>query len=199
MAKNLVTLEEFKIYKNINSTEQDELINALIKRVSAFVKNFCKRTFIDYSTSNKVEYFDAVDVEDVFVSELPILSIASVEVSNDGGATYETPIIEYTDYFVDYELGHIVSSTCFTQFGTSTVSSGKSKRSLKLTYKGGYVILPDDLKQATLDLVEYYRANEYTPRQNFGQFQTENLGFRAGSSSNLPSHILRVFSLYREL
>jgi len=199
MAKNLVTLEEFKIYKSISSTEQDELLTALIKRVSSFVKNFCKRTFIDYSTINKVEYFDAVDVDEVFLSELPIISVTSVEVSNDGGATYEAPLTDYVDYFIDSDLGRIIASTYFTITGSSSVLAGKSKRSLRVTYKGGYVALPDDLKQATLDLVEYYRANEYTPRQNFGQFQTENLGFRSGSSSNLPSHILRVLSLYREL
>lgn len=199
MAKDLITLEEFKIYKNIKSTEQDEVISAIIRRVSSFIKNYCKRTFIDYSNTNKIEYFDAVDNASVFVVELPIISIVSIEVSDDGGLTYNTPKVEYVDYFVDYDIGQIVSDSCFTVYGSSIVKAGRSKRSLKVTYRGGFAQLPADIKQASLDLVEYYRANEYTPRQSFQDFQTENLGFRAGSSTNLPSHIARILSLYREL
>lgn len=197
-AKNLVTLEEFKEYKSINSTEQDDLLTSIITRVSQFVKTYCGKSFIDYVTTDKTEYFDGVGVDAVFLDEQPLLSITSVEVSNDGGATYETPLVVYTDYFANYDIS-MLTSTYGSFTTTSTIPQGVSNRSLRVKYRGGYKALPADIRQAVLDLVEFYRANEYTPRQSFQSFQTENLGFRAGSSTGLPSHIRRILDMYREL
>ena len=50
-----------------------------------------------------------------------------------------------------------------------------------------------------MDMVEYYREAEYTPRKEMAGAKLENLGFRAGSSSSLPSHIKRVLDKYAEL
>lgn len=198
-AKDLVTLEEFKVYKTINSTEQDDKINALITRVSQFIKTYCGKTFVDYVSTDKTEYYDAVNTSDIFLDEQPVISITSLQVSNDGGKTYNTALVEYDDFFVNYDIGVVTSTSTFTDSSSSSVSQGVSSRSLKVKYRGGYKTLPADLRQAALDMVEYYRANEYTPRQDFQSFKIENLGFRTGDSPSLPSHIKRILDQYREL
>jgi len=196
-AKNLFTLDEFKEYKGIANPENDDQITSLIARVSEFVKRYCGKTFVDYATTNKVEYFDGFE-ESVFVDEYPIIKMVSVSTSSDGGATYDGTLTEYTDYFVEYSTGEITSA--LSSFLTSSsVAAGKSKRTLKIIYNGGYKKLPLDIKQAAMDLLEYYREAEYTPRKDFQGFSLENLGFRTGDSSSLPSHIKRVLDAYREL
>ena len=200
MGKNLATLDEFKTYKVINSTESDDIIESLLSRVSAFIKTYCGKTFVDYASVAKTEYFDAVGTEVVHLDEYPIISVDSVQTSLDGGKTYGTALTVYDDYFVNEEISAI--STAYAGFvltTASSVSKGTSSRSLKVIYKAGYLKLPEELRQATLDLVEYYKENEYTPRQDFEGFKIENLGFRTGDSTNLPSHIKRVLDMYKEL
>jgi hypothetical protein len=195
---DLVTLSEYKAYKNISSTEQDSVINGLITRVSSFIKTYCGKTFVDYASVDKVEYFDGVGIDKLFLDEQPVISITSIEISNDGGLTYQTPLVEYTDYFVDYDIG--VVSALYSNFVLeSTIAQGISNRNVKVTYKGGYTTTPSDIKQAALDLIEYYRNEEYTPRKQFQLAQVDNIGARTGTISDLPAHIARVLSLYREL
>lgn len=207
MAKNLITLDQFKTYKRIKlaNVENDEVYIALIKNVSEFIKEYCGRTFIDYFSTDKVELFDAVDVSEVFTLEIPMVSVTSVERSTDGGSTYSTTLLtENTDFFVDYDIGQIQSGDISTGFkfvsaSESSIPKGISKRSLRVTYKGGTSKAPFDVQQAAMDLVEYYKEEEYTPRKESGSVQLENLGFRAGGTDNLPSHVKRVLDAHRTL
>ena len=202
MAKDLITLAEFKTYKSMSATntERDALVKQLISQVSTFIKAHCKKTFIDYSSENKIEYFDAVNQSEVFLLEFPIINISCVERSLDGGNTYEAELLEFTNWHIDEEIGRLTSEAAsFVLTGEGSVAAGKSSKSLKITYKGGYLKVPDDLKLATMDLVEYYRQGEYTPRKESGSFKLENVGFRAGGASTLPAHVNRTLALYRQL
>jgi len=200
MGKKLVTIDEFKTYKNISNSESDDIIEALITRCSDFIKTYCGKTFIDYAAVAKTEYFDAVGTNVIHVDEYPIISVDSLTTSTDGGKTYGTALVEFDDFFIDTEVGSITSAyDAFVLPSASAVAKGRSKKSFKITYKGGYLKLPTEIRQACLDLIEYYRESEYTPRQSFEGFNVENLGFRAGSSVNLPSHIKRVLDMYREI
>lgn len=200
MGKNLATIDEFKAYKTIKSDEFDDIIEALISRCSDYIKTYCGKTFVDYAAVAKVEYFDAVDTDVIHLDEYPIISVDSVETSTDGGKTYGTALTVFDDYFVNDDISAVTTAySAFVTGGASSVAKGVSKRSLRVTYKAGYLKLPTEIRQACLDLVEYYKENEYTPRQDFEAFKVENLGFRTGDSSNLPSHIRRVLDLYREL
>ena len=48
MGANLITLQEYKAYEGITSTTQDVEISTIIPKVSEFVKNICRRTFVDW-------------------------------------------------------------------------------------------------------------------------------------------------------
>lgn len=188
MAKNLISLDRFKTYKGITNTEDDNKLNAIITNVSSFVKTYCNRSFIDYSTQDIIEYFNDPTLEMLFVREIPIISITSVEISSDGGKIYTA----YTDFYDDKDLGYITTGT-----GVPFVYTNIKHKSVKISYKGGYIKLPLEIEQAVLDLVEYYREEEYTPRKAFQGMSIENLGFREGGTGGLPGHIKRTLELYR--
>ena len=194
----LVTLDEYKTYKGITKSEEDAKLSSIIEGVSNFAKEYCKRSFIDYYSTDKVEYQDASEFATVFLGEFPIISITKVEISLDGDFTGTDPskIIELEAY-----------STYFPNFNDSLIFSGSSGLALasgsipqipniRVTYKAGYKTTPKDLKIAIMDLIEYYRSEEYTPRKAFKDMSIENLGFREGTAS-LPSHIKRIFEMYR--
>lgn len=195
MARKLITVSEFKTYKNITNSDEDNKIDSIIISASALVKSYCSRTFIDYVKTDKVEYHDARIDTEIFLDEFPIIDIVSAEYSLDGWTTSTTLVAGDNDYFIDSELG-LISAGTTTPFALGAIYN---LRNFRVTYKAGYEEIPDDLKQAVLDLVEYYRSEEYTPRKSFQDMSLENLGFRETGGSKFPSHIARILSLYRRV
>lgn len=185
MANNLITLAEFKAYKGINSTNQDDTINSIIPKVSAFVKTFCKRSFIDYVDDSKVEVITA-SPKSILLTEFPVIEVISVEASADYGKTY-TEIAEFDYYVVDKTAGCVLP----TYFQFSDMPNGYI-----VTYKGGYADgLPEDLKLAVLDLVDYYIKNDaavHSPKAP----GTNSVQIEYISTTNLPAHIKRVLDQY---
>ena len=76
---NLVTVSEYKAFAGINSTTRDAEINALLAYGSTLVKTYCGRSFIDYYSTNKTEYFD-IDPQTsrIYPEEVPIVSVVSL-------------------------------------------------------------------------------------------------------------------------
>lgn len=182
MARQLITLDEYKDYASINSIDFDDKLQSIVDKVSNYVKTYCSRTFIDYYDKNTNEYLNIVEYsnepEYFYTCEFPINALVSVEYSADMGNTY-TSIPAYFDKSKD------------AIFIDSTYSGINA---YKITYTGGYKKTPEDLKLACLDLVDYYYKNESVPRRT-----TMNNTVEYITTSDLPSHIKRVLDLYRVL
>lgn len=185
MAANLVTLAEYKAYIGINSPNQDGVISALIPKVSALVKSLCRRTFVDYVATDKVEYFDGGTAY-ISPEEYPIISVTSLEYSNDYGGIY-TPLASITDYAVRKTSGNIIP--------TKRLKFFEAVNGYKLTYKAGYTELPEDLKLAVLDLITYYLKNDAAIHSSKAP-GTNSVQIEYVTTTNLPAHIKRVLDLY---
>lgn len=184
MAKNLITKAEYKAYKGINSTTQDSSIDSIIPKVSAFIKNICKRTFVDYVDEPKVQTFKGGAF--LLPEESPIIQILSLEYSEDYGNTY-VELTEFTDFVLDSEEEKIVP------VGISEFP--RLINGYRLSYLAGYETLPEDLKIATMDLTEYYLRNDgavHSPKAP----GTNSVQIEYISTTNLPAHIKRVLDLY---
>jgi hypothetical protein len=183
---DLITLTEYKTYQGITNPNEDTLLSSIIAKCSDLVKTYCRRTFVDYTDDNKVEVFNG-GFEDFRVSELPLIQVLSVENSTDYGQTW-TDLTEFEDWVWDQEGERLVTLD----------PSGTWKHYLngyKITYFGGYEVLPGDLKLAVMDLVTYYRRNDgaihSTKSPGSNSVQIEYI-----STTNLPAHIKRVLDLY---
>lgn len=181
MGLPLVTLAEYKAYVGIANPKEDAEIELLIPKISAYVKKLCRRTFIDYATTDKVEVSNG-GFRSILTSEYPILSVSSVQTSSDYGVTY-TP---FTDYVVDSYSDEIVCIAGTFPEGINAV---------KVAYKAGFTEIPEDLKLAVCDLITYYRKNDAsihsTKAPGTNAVQIEYI-----TSSALPIHIRRVLELY---
>lgn len=182
MALNLITRQEYKTYAGIKSTNEDAIIDSLIPRVSQLVKNYCRRSFVDYMDFDKVEVFNG-GFDKIILAETPVVSIASVQLSADYGQTY-TNLVEYTDWVLDKDC--IVSI------------AGNFKeliKGYKVTYRAGYDDVPPDLALAVMDLVTYYRRNDsaiHSPKApGSNAVQIEYI-----TTTSLPAHIKRVLDQY---
>lgn len=184
MGISLVTRAEYKAYAGIASTTDDAKIDVLIPKVSALVKSLCRRTFLDYVNDSKVEYHEG-GTKILLPYEIPILSITSLEYSLDYGSTY-TALVEYTDYT------HRKSDDTIVCIGQDFPYYANG---YKLTYTAGYETLPEDLKIAVLDLIQYYMKHDTAIHSNKAP-GTNTVQIEYVLSTALPAHIKRVLDLY---
>lgn len=185
MGLSLVTKAEYKAYVGINGESQDSSIDSLIPKVSELVKNYCRRTFVDYVNEAKVETFNGGSK--FILKEDPVISIVGVEYSTDYGQNY-TDLVEYTDFVYNIEDNSIIpiSLTEFTNYING----------YKVSYYAGYEVLPEDLKLAVFDLITYYMKNDAVTK-NLRIPTTQVMQLEYVSKGEFPSHIARVLNLYK--
>ena len=188
---DLITLEEYKTYKGVKTTDDDGRILQIIAHVSALVKHFCNRSFIDYYSTDKVEYHDS-RFSTLYLRELPLISITTVEYSTDGGQTYEV-LVDGENYIIDQYNDTITTGSTAVPFA----SEGLTTNGMKVTYKGGFLDCPEDLKICSFDIVDYYRSEQYIPKKVMSGATSDNEVFRLMRSERFPIHIQRVLNLYR--
>ena len=183
MALNLTTKEDYKAYTGIKSTNYDAEIDALIPKVSALVKNYCRKSFVDYWDVPLTEIFDG-DSKILLLKETPVVQVSQVTFSTDYGVT-GTPLTVGTDYIVRSD--NIISTN---PQGFKYALNGYS-----VTYTAGYEDVPNDLELAIMDLITYYRKNDAaihsTKAPGTNAVQIEYI-----STTSLPAHIRRVLDLH---
>jgi len=188
MGLPLITRTEYKAYVGITSPNSDAVIDALIPKVSELVKNYCRRTFVDYVNDAKIETTSGGYGKNLLLAEYPVISVTGVGWSEDYGQNY-TDLVEFTDYVVEVEKGHIVSLAASGEWD-------KCLNGYQVTYTAGYEILPEDLKLAVMDLVTYYIKNDasvHSPKAP----GTNSVQIEYITSSAFPAHIKRVLDLYK--
>lgn len=184
MALNLTTKADYKAYAGIKSTNQDTIIDSLIPKVSDLVKSYCRRTFVDYWNTPKVQTFDG-DVKTFILAETPIVAIASVQVSEDYGQTYRD-LVEYEEWVQD---GDTVRSLYTTGYFPKLI------KGYKVTYTAGYEDVPGDLEVAVMDIISYYMKND-SGVHTHKMASPNTMQVQYISDTQFPAHIKRVLDLY---
>ena len=186
----LLSLKEYKDYKNISSTTRDTEIISVIGAVNATIPTYCNRSFVDYYATDKVEYFDATQSE-YFPKEFPIESVTSMKYSASEDGVYDTDLTEFTDFVIDKENSRIVAiKTDYFTTATTPTNSGE------LTYKGGFENYPEDLVLAAVMLTEYFVSEDYVPRKSLAGSSKDSV-IIPDLTARMPAHIRRILEHYR--
>lgn len=186
MAVNLITKAECKAYLGITSSNRDAEIDLLIPKVSKLVQTYCRRGLTEYASANVYTQYSDGGLDKIILEETPVVSIISFSNSTDYGQNY-TNLVQYTDWVLgkDQCIYPLNVSKYFDYY----------LNGYKLEYFGGYEDLPDDLKLAVLDLVEYYMKNNTAVHVN--RDVTPNVTqIQYVATSNFPAHIKRVLDQY---
>jgi hypothetical protein len=186
MAVNLITKAECKAYLGITSSNRDAEIDLLIPLVSKLVQTYCRRGITEYASSSIYTQYSDGGVDKIILHETPVLNIISFSVSTDYGVNY-TALTSGTDWV----LGN---DGCIYAINTAKMFL-PYLNGYKIEYFGGYEELPQDLKLAVLDLVEYYMKNNTAVHVN--RDVTPNVTqIQYVATSNFPAHIKRVLDQY---
>lgn len=185
----ILDIHTYKEYKGINSDQNDTKIIKAINSINEFIPSYCNRTFIDYYSTNKVEYFDATQ-KDYYPLEFPLVEVASVKYSLNNDGDYDTTLTAYTDYVIDYVNSRIVAVGSQFIYTYIPVNSGQ------ITYKAGYESYPLDLVHAAVLLTEYYMEESYTPRKSLAGASMDSV-IQPDFTAKLPPHIRRILEHHR--
>ena len=181
----------------IESLKDDERIESLITSVSQLVKTYCANSFVDYfGTIPKVETFSLIwSTGSIQVAESPLTEVISVEERANYGDAYTVLDDAAFEYYADLESDTIYRTTS-TGFTTWPLGPG----AVRITYNAGYEDIPEDLKLAVFDLINYYLKDEYKPNKSFsGVSVTNEVSSSQWRNVSFPDHIKRVLDLYKNV
>lgn len=198
---NLITVREYKDFAGLTGVSEDAKLNVIIPSISQAVKTYCGTSFIDYYSSNKVEYFDIHDdgTYQIMVDESPLVSVSEVQERADQSASYTTLISENSDssgkyeYVVDVERDTITRTTA-----SADKAFPKGRKAVKVTYRAGYSATPSDLKLACFDLVKYYLKDERKQSLTIAGAQIQNpVSTSLRDNIDFPDHIKRILDFHK--
>lgn len=194
---DLITLEEFKLVKDITKTDKDDLLAQLITNASEIIQLYIGKHF--YSGEQTIteiidlDYFTDV----IYLENYPITSIEAITsidpYSHDSSVHFPVPDVVYKADLRDGKLYRVDKRNWPTGFGA-----------VEVTYKIGGSLsssISPALKQVTIDLVQYYRDEEYKDSRSMrGATINNNTGSGQSNtaSTNFPPHIQRVLDLIKK-
>jgi hypothetical protein len=182
----LITLSDYKLYKKLTKTDNDEELASIVAAVSTLVKTYCGHSFIDYYATPKVEVFNIKPSQHaILLNEWPVKTVSLVEYRDAYDKPYQT--MSASEYYVDTSI-----DTLFIHSGYWPEGFG----SVKITYTAGYSATPEDVKLASLDLVHHYYKEEYKERKSIGTASIDT-GLSKAATSKWPAHVARVLDLYK--
>lgn len=199
---DLITLDEYKVFEGVTSTQYDEKFEALITSVSQLVRTYCGNEFTTYSGSPG--YTELFDIQwDTYVVQLkhsPIIQVYGVYERDSQSSEYTELYSGGTNGKYQWYQDPVTDSIFRTTDSGSYYNWPRGVGAVKVIYSAGYTTVPEDLKLAISDLVTYYHKNEWKERQSIGSVSREG----SGSSSvrndpGFPDYIRRVLDMYRDV
>ena len=198
---NLITLNQYKDFAGITGVGQDAKLNVIIPSISQAVKTYCGTSFVDYYSTDRVEYFNIKDRETtaIMVDESPLVSVSQVQERQSQADAYVTLITENSDSSGKYEyVIDTESDTIFRTTDTSDKAFPMGRKAVKVTYRAGYASTPQDLKLACFDLTKYYLKDERKDRLSIAGAQIQNsVSTSLRDNIDFPDHIKRILDFYK--
>ncbi len=187
---DLITLEDYKTYKGLGKTDQDDKINLLIKSVSSLIKAYVGHGIVDNWDTPLVEtYTLPYDTSTLYLNSYPINEIISV--TEDVGG-YVGGLDSTIHYPVEFNIGF-----SFDPGGGKLVRIGGNwARNITVTYTAGYAEVPEGVKLAAIELVSYYLNEEWKPTRTAGG---TSIAGPAPEVGGIPKHITPLLEYYKEI
>ena len=149
-ATDLCTVQDVKAYLSLTTATDDAMLQTIVSGASTVAQ-----TFIGYNLLQQeyTEAFTGLGKYQRTVRVNPIISVTSVSV--DGQAIPASPGSNQAGWLCDKETVYLNGY----QF------SKGSPLNCSITYQGGYASVPDDVKEAIIEMV----ASKYKRRGRIGQ------------------------------
>ncbi|GEM_PF-5410534 len=128
----------------------DSVLTSMCDKVTAFINNFCNQPILKTLTTEFIDVrFSARDLNKLFPSYLPLISVESLKMCPSLQTTIDVPL---TSYQIDNRLGCVL------------LDKGYYGR-IRISYYSGYETVPNDIKQAAI-IIASNLISDYIKREN---------------------------------
>lgn len=186
MLTSLANAKEF-LKVPVSETTDDAILNRILSAADAFVKSYCGRLL---EATTLTELHSTIQGQVVLMlDEYPVNSITSLH--DDIDRTYGADtLIAATDYIVDKVEGIIKLDGIYFYAGLQNV---------QVVYNAGYVTVPADLEQATLELVaqKYHSYDKIRQGIESRSFNGESVSFFMGEMLKETKSVLNRYRKIR--
>jgi hypothetical protein len=195
---DLITLEEYKTYNGLSANPKDDpKIALLISSISALIQTYLG---IDFEGGKSITRTLSVDydTDKIYLDHYPIESVVSVSEMDryTTDSTVHVPLMYASQFSVNLQDGIITRIRTPGGFANWPVGPG----SVTVTYVTApkWDIdtddLPADLKLACIELVNYYRNEEFRQSKTI---QGSSIINTLGKGTDFPQHIQVILDKYK--
>ena len=193
---DLITLEEYKEYNGIKKTEDDAKYSLLIDSVSALIKAYlginAPEGGYTHTETHSIDY----DTDTIWLDNYPVSSITSVSeigrITTD--STVHVPLTGNSDYILNVGNGTLIRVYHPGGFASWPVSPGAVTVTYVTAPKWGSSGVPADLKLATIQLVNYYKNEEFRQAKTI---QGSSIVNTLAQGEDFPKHIQVILDRYK--
>lgn len=186
LAYALVELAVVKRRLGITGTADDTLLEELIDEMTVKIESYCDRRFFDDAAVTEIHDgdFDETLRDKLFTRRWPINSVTSVAYASGSlSAPTWNLLSAATDYIIDSDSG------------TLHLSLVGGRRTMRIIYRGGYTVIPHDLRHACIKEV----SKAYLRRNSEGA-KTESVGGASvGWNEDMDPTTIDILDRYRRL
>jgi hypothetical protein len=177
------SLAELKAYLGIEDETQDVKLQLILDAIEEWLAAEFELYGLKLKTETLIELRDGKNLDHIFTKFRPIISVATIHVSND--QTFDaTTLVDVVDYRVIGEQGLIRAAREFTRFPfsvndfpsrTTAFQTGlfpKGVQNVQVVYDVGFgVKVPKQVQLATFTVID-----SFSQRAGKGAFKSERLG-----------------------
>ena len=145
---NLTTLEDTKEYREIEGTDNDNLLQQLIGAASQFVKT---ETGYEWVETTYKELIDGERTETLILTQKPIISVVSLVINGE--------TISSDNYYIYNESGMLkrqdigIYNVGYTHHSRKGLLFPRGQQNIEVEYVAGYEDVPQDLQKAVWSMI----------------------------------------------
>lgn len=194
VAYQLCSVTEVKSYLGITTSKYDTVIDLMVSESTDWTEQECgNRRFFNNQQNNTEIYdgdYDQTGRDKIFLKRWPITVLdtaQNIEI-NDGNEANPNWIKVSASRIVKDDENGIIYFLDGLPYGEM-----KGRRNIRITYQGGYIQIPNDLKLACIKMV----AKEFGKRLAQGLTQESVGGGTFTWNEQLDPSVTRIISKYR--
>jgi hypothetical protein len=170
-----------QMWQSIDASTETALAEELINQASALAETWTKRKL---KSRSHTEIRDGNGRKELILKQWPVTALTSVHI--DAARTFAASTEVTANCYYDGEAGELYYEGGF----------GTARRSVQIVYTAGYTDVPNDLKEATIELVSWLwhrqRSNNAAIRVERGMD-----GVTTEHAISIPMHARQVLESYR--
>lgn len=177
----LLTLQEYKDYSKITTTEYDNQLTGIALDAEARIESYLNRSVL---ATNYTDYYDGTDSNYLVLDSYPINSVSSISEYSDGVyseinlSEYNLTILKHKIYLDDYTFVDGVGN-------------------YKVVFNAGWNTVPQEIKRVCKKLFNLYLNESPIKNNTFGMASFERQSQRYYIDTKAEDKLLQSIDAYR--